>query len=596
MRGFSMKKRGVLFQPSHIALLFFLALWFGLACLSGALFSGFQIADDHEIISIHNDFKSHTPFITVLKREIKNDFSIRFRPLFYLDRILTIKIFGDIFPLWSVYRILLAVLTSFLLFLFARNSGFGFRESLLFPVLALLGTQTSIWLLRGPAEAPATLLFAFSLYCVSAREPRPRLLGSFAFAVSCVAMSLTKENYLLTLPALCILALYIDKSRNGISWAASFKMRWPAYAFLFCFVAADLFVIACLVGTNQTGYAGIQISARKFAVVFLEFLFYNGQGLVCAACMLLFAVFYKSDKEKPLVLGAILLTLTLLQTFVYAKSGLLGSQGRYVLPSSIGFGFVICLLLTLFRNRPVELSGKSNLMVKGLLFSGACMVLALAIIILLPNTFSDSILSVIAGLKGHGPADHWTGMLHLYAVRLAIVACIACLCCIASWKAKRIGSLAMAFACIMLCYCFLSAIGTGREISRDAKALRQCMEEIHRSIPDSSMIVIVADPGFHVEGIFSITRYLTIKKGMKNIRYWFFDSRMCERTFLKQWEDTTMHYFGTRKIRALPDLDSAQCLLFLKDMEKPFAATDVTGIQKDFTRKKWGDLVCFFHK
>ena len=339
------------------------------------LFFRISIADDHEIISIHHEFANHASFLAVMKREITNDFSIRFRPLFYVDRIVTIKLFGDNFLLWNLYRTILAVITSFFLFRAARNFGFAFPEALLFPILALCGTQSTSWFCRGPAEALATLLFAIAFFSISLPEKHLQRLGSFVFAVSCAAMALTKENYALTIPALCVVLAYCDKSASGMSWKSCVRMRWGTYAFRCRFLIADLAIILFSVGTNQTGYAGVQLSPLTFAKVLIEFIFYNGEGLVCAALLLLFERFYKASREKGFVVLFAFLALVALQAFVYAKSGLLASRGRYVLPSSVSFGFVICMLLTFFRNHPKELSGRGNLSTKGLLVFGAMAVL-----------------------------------------------------------------------------------------------------------------------------------------------------------------------------------------------------------------------------
>lgn len=157
------------------ALLIFVAVWLGLACFSGSLFSGFHIVDDHEIIAIQNEFNGHAPLCKVMKREIGDDLSIRLRPLYYADRIFLIRLFGDNFLLWSTWRALLAVLTSFLLFLSGRSLGLGVVEAALFPLLALIGTQSNAWFWRGPAEAPAMLMFAVSLYCIAMRSGKTRL-------------------------------------------------------------------------------------------------------------------------------------------------------------------------------------------------------------------------------------------------------------------------------------------------------------------------------------------------------------------------------------------------------------------------------------
>jgi hypothetical protein len=591
-----MNTAGGSFRSSFTGLLFFTVLLFGLACFSGSLFSGYHIIDDHEIISIHNDFKSHESFLSVAKRELVNDFSIRFRPLYYIDRVTTILVFGDNFFLWSLYRTLIAVFTAFVLFLFARNFGMGLRESLVFPCISMLGTQSSVWFSRGPAEAPAMLLFAFSLYCISLTRKQSRVFRNLAFAASCVAMSLTKENFALTVPFLCALLIYVDMSRSGLPWTACVKMRWGVYAFLVCFLASEFAVIMFAVGTNRIDYAGLQPNPLKYAVVFLEFVFYNGEGIVCAACMFLFARFYKSSFAKSLFPVLVFLALIAMQSLIYSKSGLLASRGRYVLPSSAAFGFVTCLLLAFFKNNPKELSARGNLYLKLFLLFCAFSVAGFNILVLSSGHFSHVIMSGIAHLKGHPAYGHWPATIHSFSLRFAAVSAIACIVFVFSFKSRQIHSVAGSIIFIMLCYCAASAYGAGREFAKEGRNIAKCMDAIGRGGMDSSLIVIVADPSYNVEDIFSVTRYLTIKAGKKNLGYWFLNPCSSGRIPVKQWEDTTLAHFGAKSIRSQAILDSARCLFFLKESEQPFFASSGFNIQKDFTRNEWGNLVCYFHK
>ena len=41
----------------------YLVIWYGISFCSKALFSGYHIEDDHEIISIHNEFVNKSSFL-----------------------------------------------------------------------------------------------------------------------------------------------------------------------------------------------------------------------------------------------------------------------------------------------------------------------------------------------------------------------------------------------------------------------------------------------------------------------------------------------------------------------------------------------------
>ena len=106
---------------SKLILVFFafLIFWFLFLILSGSLFSGYQLVDDHEILTIHNQLvSSSNNVLLVSKNIITSDLEAtgRFRPFYYIHRILETRFFGTNFLLWHVYTGLLTVLTSFFFF------------------------------------------------------------------------------------------------------------------------------------------------------------------------------------------------------------------------------------------------------------------------------------------------------------------------------------------------------------------------------------------------------------------------------------------------------------------------------------------------
>src|SRR4051812_31501539 len=94
---------------------------------SGTITSGYHFADDSEVIKMTDEL-SHESIVTVSKEWIQADLGIRYRPLFYIHRVLQAKIFGNNFSAWSVYNI---VLLFFSLFLFY----FGMYKKLNFSIL-----------------------------------------------------------------------------------------------------------------------------------------------------------------------------------------------------------------------------------------------------------------------------------------------------------------------------------------------------------------------------------------------------------------------------------------------------------------------------
>jgi len=201
-------------------------------------------------------------------------------------------------------------------------------EAILFPVLALVGIQSNVWFWRGPAEAEATLMFAVSLYCVCRRAPAGKLFFDALLVVSCAAMSLIKETYSLAILPCAFSGRSGQAPKRRVVERIN-QARLPLYAVLLGILAIDLFVIKVFVGTNQIGYAGVQINLIKYFAVSLQFLFYNGQGIVLCLLLLGFGYFYTIKKKSYWFIHWCLQLFSCRKIAVYAKSGLLAGQGRY---------------------------------------------------------------------------------------------------------------------------------------------------------------------------------------------------------------------------------------------------------------------------
>ena len=134
-----------------IAFILFGVFWTSLLVITGTLTSGYHFTDDHEIISINKNVQDNG-IANATKSIIKNDLNIRFRPFYYFNRAVLIKLFSTNFLLWSIYNGVLAILTSYFLFLFIYRQGYKFVHAFLFPFLTLVGAQSAIWWRLGPAE------------------------------------------------------------------------------------------------------------------------------------------------------------------------------------------------------------------------------------------------------------------------------------------------------------------------------------------------------------------------------------------------------------------------------------------------------------
>ena len=181
--------------------LFILIFWFLIFITSGSLFSGYHFTDDHEIAHINYNFTvEKLGIFEVSSQWIHNDLLTgRFRPFYYIHRILQTRLLGINFAWWSLYTGMLGVFTTFFLFMFGRSINFSIREALLFSFLITLGAQSAVWWQLGPAETIGTFLLAGALVfaAVSERANKYKILYEFLCGFLVLIMSLSKESFIL---------------------------------------------------------------------------------------------------------------------------------------------------------------------------------------------------------------------------------------------------------------------------------------------------------------------------------------------------------------------------------------------------------------
>lgn len=342
---------------------FFLSFWLLVFGFSGSLFSGYHLADDHEILRMSRDLAAGGGVFAQAQKWIEIDFHAahRFKPFYYLHRVAEAGMFGCDFFLWLVYTGILAALTSFFLYLFVKKQGFALLESLLFPLFALIGKQGVVWWSLGPAEAIGMTMLAASLFCMlqTVLATSKRWLWLPLFVLFAVLMSLSKESFIVVLPALMFWNIWLDHDKRSVRWDESFKRNaGPLLVLGFVFVSEVLFIFR-YVGTG--GYSSLAggldgfapFSYLKTAITTLLSISSVGYGLIFMLGLLL--LFFFSRKEEGVLTPGVrfakdfrwpfVLFLLLVgpQCILYARSGF---YGRYLLPLLFGYA----VLLTYFLN------------------------------------------------------------------------------------------------------------------------------------------------------------------------------------------------------------------------------------------------------
>jgi hypothetical protein len=315
--------------------------------ITGTLTSGYHFVDDHEIIRMKNDLKSAS-LNNVTKAWVKEDLFVntRFRPLYYIHRVIEARVMGSDFTLWSVYNGFLYCLALVFLYLGTRRLKFTVGESVVILIITFIGPQCSILWRLGPGESLGMVFLGLAFYFMTASlTGKNFLVKNLLFILFLILSSLTKESLLIIVPSMVIFKIWNEKLYFGTTLKESIIKNLLLILPLLV-VAAEVYYIKKYVGIGYSGLdgklsesiLGIFSTALHFIKTYLN--------LVIVALILLFSALFFKKKLPGINLPAIVFFILIIvpNMILYAKSGLVE---RYLLPSSLGLGFLVA---TLIRN------------------------------------------------------------------------------------------------------------------------------------------------------------------------------------------------------------------------------------------------------
>jgi hypothetical protein len=371
-----MEKKFEVANKELMAFYLFALFWSLLLGGSGTLTSGFHFTDDHEIISI-NKLKQKKGVFYTTKRYIQDDLKIRFRPFYYFYKIVLSPFLGAHFLLWSLLNLILAIVSSWLLFLFAYRLGYHIIPSTLFPFLTLIGSQAAIWWRLGTNELMGFFLLSLSLFYLANGTSRRK---SYQIALSITFLflsSLSKESFILIIPAYVLMFIWFKHQKNRIGLIQTIYASFISITILLLLFIIEISTILFWVGTNKMGYAGVDNSLNLPGV--LKFIYAHLREsqyliLICFGTFLLLqpagSFFWR--RNSILRYGynmSILAAIIFPQFILYYKSGLFE---RYLLPLNLGFSFFILFLLNqIFETKTITFFSKYSyvLLIAVVLFS-----------------------------------------------------------------------------------------------------------------------------------------------------------------------------------------------------------------------------------
>lgn len=347
--------------------LFILIFWFIILITSGSLLSGYHFTDDHEIAHINYNLNvQRLSIFQVINQWIHNDLLTgRFRPFYYIHRILETRLLGINFGWWSLYTGMLAVLTTFSLFIFGKLIRFSISEALLFSFLTTIGAQSAIWWQLGPAETIGTFLLAGALLFAALSEisSKYKILYEILFVFFVLIMSLSKESFILMIPAIALIKVWLSYHLKALSWQESLKKNSLSISILGLFFIVELLLVKFYIGLNpEIGYAGVEGFSLSRIITAAQNLSQAGYWWIILASLIGMRLTIKPpySQSLPQIFNVLYFPIVLLllvavpQVLLYAKSGIVQ---RYILPGILGYAFLIISLYN-YLNKTYQFAAK----------------------------------------------------------------------------------------------------------------------------------------------------------------------------------------------------------------------------------------------
>ncbi len=340
---------------------FFSVLVFGVVLGMGTLTSGFHLVDDWE-------FAKYVDWMTLegrsvadcLRKAVGYDLTMRFRPLYYINRVLMAAVFGINLTAMSVIKAAEIVAAFVLLYYCARRMRCNMVYAALFSLTVLTGYQSAVWWKLGPQESYDIMMFALGFWLMLKWLRTGRRWYATASVGAFFLMSIYKEPFILLLPFVGLYVLYEEMTGKKVTlsalWAA-IRRRLPFLMALGLMFAAEMFLIVFVIGTNNYSYVGLDesVTLEQYAQAWAlaahtDLKWYVRFGWLF---ILLFLTYWEHVKKLGWEM-LLALSIILPQCVSYSKTAM---TERYLLPAVLGFAFFFVIVGCNFR----PLSGKRRI-------------------------------------------------------------------------------------------------------------------------------------------------------------------------------------------------------------------------------------------
>jgi hypothetical protein len=321
------------------------------ASKTGLITSGFRyLIDDHQIPLMYKDL-TDKGLIETIFTWINYDRSLgRFRPYYQVQIVTLTQLFGLNSVLWFVYISILGSLTAFFLFFFGRLLKFSVPIALVFSISTLLGSQSEIWIrpLIPDSQGMFFLSIALVFLGLSCKYENHSRVNNIFLVIFTILMSLSKESYIIFIPTLIALKIWLFSYFRQVSLWQSIKIgKIPLISLTFILILEILYIIFYL-GTRGTGYAGVDKNSLQISAIMstINLLLRDSFFLITFICIVLLLILSRLNKEsiwvplKEILPFFIFFLISLIpHVLLYSKSGI--SAGFYLFP----FIAIACLFL-----------------------------------------------------------------------------------------------------------------------------------------------------------------------------------------------------------------------------------------------------------
>lgn len=557
---------------------FFLVFWFAFLGLAGTLGSGFHLTDDHQIIVYSETVKDSGALRTAVDWIAEDIGRIgRFLPVYYIHRLLQVKFFGADFFIWGLYDGLMVWAGSFLLSAAFLVLGFTLFEALLLPLLAFLGFQSAVWWKFGTAETIGMPMLA-ALVLLSALGARRRsLLIDAAFILIAIVLMLTKESFLVFIPAILFLKVWLEKKESGKGWLTAAKLNSLPVLVLLAWLGGQLLFIKFYVKSTGIGYAGYYgFHVVPFIRALESYLFLTQAWVIPAGLALAWSGW--PDKGRKFVaelfpLFVFMAFALLPQALLHAKSGV---YERYLFPGAFAAAFAAVFLMKLVRENMDRVAPASPARLYAG-WAGAAVFIAAGAWTMRTGALDLAFIGLYSGLSLSSVAV-W---LHYESGRSVFIGVIALLLFSAArsrnslrpYVQKAFFGLLVAWAVI---FNFTIAFDKAAESAFEGRTTSEWLASIEKNTGKDDMIAVVADPAFNHEWAHSINMYLSVKMGRSSV----YAYPVLTRPSYDPFQNLLIKSFGRsykeKIIRGQDKLQTARAFVIFPGAEKKFLA-DASG-------------------